>query len=327
MIAPSTSSDSFSNESNFYRIVSPDKTQSCVGLDFIVNHLIPNLEHVPNQQFKIAIFQDKLDTYSHDLASDLEAEKTGNISCASYSPSLPTSNLVTFPENYTRGQQPQDFQNSVDEALQQQTDIVFFSGYSDDLQNFETFLSHEQEAHHYQKQILIVGGDGLYQIPGEANTYTTPTYVTIYTPPLTGESSDLERYFVTQYQKEFDSSNTKGIPSGTLFTPHALEMFDAINAFTIAIQDAKSRPSQDDFDQSLQNNVDFDGLTGTVQFNGNQTANQTRGISDPLNKTIYVMCTNKGTATTEAAIYSPGPTPTIKSYLKGQDLLNCNALQ
>jgi hypothetical protein len=101
-------------------------------------------------------------------------------------------------------------------------------------------------------------------------------------------------------------------------------MYDAANAFTTAFQDPKSLQSQDAFDQLLLN-IDFYGLTGLAQFNGNQTNNSNVGISDPLNKEIYVMCTNKNPTTEEAATYAPAPSPDIKYSLQGQKLLVCNA--
>ncbi|HEY5003337.1 MAG TPA: hypothetical protein VII61_09305 [Ktedonobacteraceae bacterium] len=325
IIAPSASSDTLANISNFYRIVSPDKTQSCVALDFIVNHLIPALKYAPSHIFKIAIFRDLKDSYSSDLANDLNAVSTGNIMCTSYSSHLSTSNLHTFPEPYTIGQPQQNFQGAIDDAIRQQMDIIFFSGYSYDLKNFETLLSQEQSALHYPKQIFIVGGDGLYETAGTDNTYTT-TYTTIYTPPLadSGSSSALEKYFVSHYRQEFGDADITSITSGSVFPPHALEMYDAANAFTTALQDSKSLQSQDAFDQILLN-IDFYGLTGLAQFNGNQTNNSSVGISDPLNKEIYVMCTNKNSTTEEAAAYAPAPSPDINYSLKGLSLLACNA--
>ncbi len=237
-------------------------------------------------------------------------------------PTSSTSNLHTFPESYTIGQQQQDFQGAIDDSIHQQMDIIFFSGYSYDLKNFETLLSQEQSTLHYPKQIFIVGGDGLYETAGTDNTYTT-TYTTIYTPPLAdnGNSSDLEKYFVTHYQQEFGNSDNV-ISSGTVFPPHSLEMYDGANAFTTAFQDPKSLQSQNSFDQLLLN-INFYGLTGLAQFNGNQTNNPSVGISDPLNKDIYVMCTNKNQLTEEAATYAPAPSPDIKYSLRGQSLLDC----
>jgi ABC-type branched-subunit amino acid transport system substrate-binding protein len=325
IIAPSASSDTLANTTNFYRMVSSDKTQSCVALDFIVNHLIPMLKSTPNHTFNIAIFRDLKDSYSGDLANDLNAVSTGNITCTSYSDHLSTSNIHTFPEPYTIDQPQQDFQGVIDDAIHQQMDIIFFSGYSYDLKKFETLLNQEQSALHYPKQIFIIGGDGLYETTGTDNIYNT-TYTTIYTPPLTDSvnSADLEKYFVTHYRQEFGDADITDIALGSVFPPHALEMYDAANAFTTAFQDPKSLQSQDAFNQLLLN-IDFYGLTGLAQFNGNQTNNSTVGISDPLNKDIYVMCTNKNTVTEEAASYAPAPSPDIRYSLKGQSLLNCNA--
>jgi ABC-type branched-subunit amino acid transport system substrate-binding protein len=325
LIAPSASSDTLANISNFYRIVSSDRTQSCVALDFIVNHLIPALKNTPDHTFKIAIFRDLKDSYSSDLANDLNAVSTGNIPCTSYSNHLDTSNIHTFTEPYTIGQPQQNFQTVIDDAIHQQMDIIFFSGYSYDLKNFETLLNQEQNAQHYPKRIFIVGGDGLYETSGTDNIYNT-TYTTIYTPPLAGSatSPDLETYFVTHYRQEFgDADVTTIAPEKRVFPPHALEMYDAANAFTTGFQDPKSLQSQDAFDQLLLN-INFYGLTGLAQFNGNQTNNANVGISDPLNKNIYVMCTNKNTTTEEAASYAPAPSPDIKYSLQGQKLLDCN---
>ena len=327
IIAPSASSDTLANVSNFYRIVSSDRTQSCVALDFIVNHLTPALKYPSNYTFKIAIFRDLKDSYSSDLANDLNAVSTGNITCSSYSNHLNTSNIHTFPEPYTIGQPQQDFQSVIDDAIHQHMDIIFFSGYSYDLRNFETVLNQEQSVLHYPKQIFIIGGDGLYETTGTDNVYNT-TYTTIYTPPLanSASSSNVEKYFVTHYRQEFGDADITAINSGSVFPPHALEMYDAANAFTTAFQDPKSLQSQDAFDQILLN-IDFYGLTGLAQFNGNQTNNSNVGISDPLNKEIYVMCTNKNPTTEEAATYVPAPSPDINYSLKGQSLLVCNASQ
>ena len=289
--------------------------------------MIPALKSTANYTFKIAIFRDFKDSYSSDLANDLNAVSTGNINCNSYSHQLSTSNLHTFPENYTIGQPQQDFQAAIDDAIHQQMDIIFFSGYSYDLRNFETLLSQEQSALHYSKHVFIVGGDGLYETTGTDNIYTT-TYTTIYTSPLTddGTSSNVEKYFMAHYQQEFGDADINFISSGIVFPPHALEMYDAADAFTTAFQDPASVQSQNYFDQALLN-IDFYGLTGLAQFNGNQTNNPTVGISDPLNKDIYVMCTNKNSVTAEAAAYSPAPSPDIKYALQGQGLLDCNAPQ
>ena len=233
-----------------------------------------------------------------------------------------------FTENYTISQQPQAFKKTIDDAIKQQMDIVFFAGYSYDLTNFETVLKEEQDALNYHKHILIVGGDGLYNglsdpSSGVSNIYTT-TYMTIYVPPLTGNGPDLEQYFVAHYQQEFGNSHTSSISSETLYPPHAIEMFDAANAFTTNFQKATSLPSQYAFDQSLLD-INFNGLTGLILFNGNQPLGPTMGPSDPLNKDIYMMCTNSSGGLAEVAKYSPGSTPPAQFYLRGQNLLDCSS--
>jgi hypothetical protein len=68
------------------------------------------------QQFKIAVFSDDGDPYSEDLASDLRAVSTGNITCNSYSSTFQTSNLSMFPEHYTIGQPQENFRGPIDEC-------------------------------------------------------------------------------------------------------------------------------------------------------------------------------------------------------------------
>lgn len=90
-------------------------------------------------------------------------------------------------------------------------------------------------------------------------------------------------------------------------------------------QNASKVPSQDDFDNSL-GSVEFNGLSGYVQFDANQgNDDSSRGTSDPLNKNVYVMCTNVQAQTMEAAAYVPGPKPTITTNLRDQNLLDCKA--
>ena len=314
LITPTATSTELDGFTNFYRIPSPDPTQACVLLGLIENHLIPALQadytkRNLTQDFKIAIFSDGEDKYSNSLAVSFEKDVTGTARCDSYG-KFPVTHIDLIPEPYTVGDQSLSMSSRIDDAIQYQMDMIFFSGYSTDLANFANQLDHEQKRLHYTPtHLVIVGGDGLFEINGLGIKQTV--YGSVYTPLL-----DTTNPYAKEYTDLFGTTTTISVQGKTLFPFSAILSYDATNAFLDVFRernDAGTVPSQEKFDEAL-GHVGFNGLSGYIQFS--------QGSTDPLNKTIYVFCSGETTPPLEAFALTPGQKPSESPPLL-TDWLNC----
>jgi ABC-type branched-subunit amino acid transport system substrate-binding protein len=335
MVSPSATADGFSNIQKsyrlsnsppFYRISSPNSAQACDMLKEIRRILEPayqktdpnhNLDQNGNPEFRVALFHDEGETYSSDLAKDFQNDHDRPLMlCPDQSPTIPIQ--IVDEQTSLNNLEPE-----VKDAVSQKADMIFFAGYTTNLNDFERYLEQAEQEQDYH--IPIVGGDGLFDIARNITNPYSRVYSTTYASPVNNVGNASLSTFAKNYKSAFLSPNS----SVSLLPPHAILSYDAAHVFTCALDKTMSSnsatpcndihsfndqlPGQDKINTAL-GSVDFLGVSGQVHFTG-------EGNSDPYDKPIYIMCQDQGLQLHEAAEYDPGKDPT--DFLGEGDIVNC----
>jgi ABC-type branched-subunit amino acid transport system substrate-binding protein len=265
VISPSASADLLSNIPNFYRMVSPDKSQGQVLADFFCQHL------VKNQPPNVAIFTYNDDAYSRSLLFAFENQ----------TPCLAKDSLVLIP--YQNGN-VNSIKKAANQALKDHNaKYLFFPGYNSDLDTLQ--LAIRDNMQDKSNTITIIGGDGLYDIDGTAtHNYYSPVYSTTFASLSTNTfASD---YMQQGFSKPYLANS---IPGYTLLAPHVILTNDATTAFITALQlMTGTNFSQNTFNAELAT-ITFNGVSGTIQLRGDQNDAHS---SDRNGGNIYVTCTD-----------------------------------
>ncbi|HLH60710.1 MAG TPA: ABC transporter substrate-binding protein [Ktedonobacteraceae bacterium] len=141
MVSQTASADSLTNISPyFFRVAPPNSVEGVVGAHYAETTL-----HAKN----VALFVDPDDPYSSTLAADFSKQFTAD------------GNRIVVTEHYTVGQ-TSNLPSLLNNALSQNPDLIYFSGYSNDvavlLQNLPTSGPFAT--------LQILGGDALYELGG-----------------------------------------------------------------------------------------------------------------------------------------------------------------
>ena len=282
VIGSSPSSEQLSNEPGFYRVEPSDKQQSAALKSFILNIL---------QSKKVVVLYDQRspenggDPYSNSLGENVIASLSASVS-------------VT-PLDYTVGQ-PATL--PLQQILDSKPDLLFFAGYPDDLSALKEMLKRKQrQGIALPENMRIMGAQALYELGGYTNgNYANLVFTTFAFPDVKAKDASID--FQAEYRNTFDPSNEyPGEYGYQRAGPHSALAYDAVAAFTTAVQKTSGPLSADKIKSELTN-LPFNGATGLTIFNGKDAV----APSDPTGKLLYLVCTNKDGLTQELAEYDKG---------------------
>lgn len=298
LISPAATTDNLNNVPNFYRVVSSNQLQSEVMERFLAQAFETRSQ---TRAVTIAVFADPSDPYSQTLARDF----VQNVSNDKQPP-----NITTFPETY-QVENAASLNTPLADALRQTTqhppaDLIFFSGYAYDLDALESDLQNAQaQSPLLHTHLPIVGGDGLYDLSHYvANPYSI-VYSTVYASPISNNDP-----FLIAYTHAFGANFIKTSPDVTyaLFPPHVILAHDATAAFLSAVYTLQQRGqelSQTNINAAVAT-VTFTGKSGPISFQGNCGNANACSSSNPINKTVYVLCSDRNHGLHNAASDIPG---------------------
>lgn len=294
LVSPSASSDQLDNIENFYRVVSPNFSQSEEMVQFLEQEYQTRQQATP---VNIAVFRDSQDSYSSSLSNDFMQ------SVANDQP-----NIHAFPEGY-QIQNASSLDAPLKDALQQNANFIYFAGYAYDLDALEEKLQAHEDAG--TPPIPILGGDGLYDLSRYINNTYSLVYSTVYASPI--ETTDS---FASAYEQLFGPTPQRTATQAqySLLPPHSILSYDATTTYLKALDDVLSHG--EDQTQANMNTflatIAFIGKSGPITFQG-------MGNSNPLAKPVYILCTDRNHLLREAAELLPGqPTKILIT-----DVANC----
>ena len=276
IVSPTATSDQLSNIPNFYRVASSDQRQSEAMVQLFCNRLSKS-----TNAGIIDIFTDATDAYSSSLSYNF----TKNLSCA---------NGVTH-ESYQIGNTA-SIQSAINNAVQKHATFIFFPGYTSDLDTLEEQLQIDLQGPY--SSMIVLGGDGLYDIVGITHNTFASVYTTTYASPLLNTDPFVREYTLRKFPFPY---LTHSVPSYTLLAEDSILTYDATNVYTQTLDNLQGKSfAQDDFNTVLAS-VSFQGISGYLAFQGLNATSRT--ISDPLDKPVYIMCTDHSHALHWIATY------------------------
>ena len=267
MVSPTASSDTLSGISPyFFRVAPPNDAQALAGARYVEQQLHVN---------RVALFLDPADPYSKSLADDFRNHFTGDI---------------VATEQYTEGQTAA-LPGKLQDALKANPQMIYFSGYSDDMSVLLTDLPADQP------NLLVMGGDGLYGLQG----YSTSS--------RSGFVSHLH-FTAFAYPDEWKLEDPNNIPS--FFTIYSRDFQGSLNVDHSANPYGYTRPDNDvmlsyDAMQALLQGCNNELTAGKTSLTSNELrqglvkitpSNPIQGVSgqigfgpngDPVNKAIVVL--------------------------------------
>lgn len=243
---------------------------------------------------KVAVFFDPNDAYSRSLHNSL----IENID-------LKKPNIVVSNQSYSYTvQDTATLANPIANALNDNVDFIFFAGYAYDLDALENQLQIQQQQQQNRGQghrPIILGGDGLYDLKRYIENPYAIVYSTVYASPLATNDS-----FVQAYARAF---GIPSIPSSdqqfSYLPPHAILSFEAVRTVGCVLQlyGGSDLPDQATFDNELKTvTCSGVGTNDIITLQGNLQTGQ----SNPLDKPVYILCTNRDHTLHKAAEDIPG---------------------
>lgn len=137
MVSPTASSDALTGVSSFFFHVCPsNQLQAVAGARYASQHL---------QAKRVVLFVDPNNSYSKSLASDFSAQFGSD------------GGQIIATEEYTVGK-PDGLPPLLQQALSLNPDLIYFSGYADDMGVLMTDLQDTDP------RLLLMGGDALYEL-------------------------------------------------------------------------------------------------------------------------------------------------------------------
>ena len=267
LVSQTASSDVLTNASPyFFRVVPSNMQQGIQGAQYAINTL-----HSKN----VALFYDQQDPYSQSLALDFvqEFQKEGG--------------QVVAEEKYTVGQ-PGTLPSKLQDALEKNPDLIYFSGYANDV---STLLANQ-----LPNNLPVLGGDALYELKGYSSSARasgfTHLHFTAFAYPDQWDVLGLTNQkplFFSEYREDFDPNGlNQGSPYGfTRADNDATLSYDAtvtlLSGCNIALSSGKQSITPVDLQQALE------------KLNG---ANAIQGVSgqialdhdgNPINKAIVLL--------------------------------------
>jgi ABC-type branched-subunit amino acid transport system substrate-binding protein len=279
MLSANSSSDALQHISPyFWRIVPSDSSQASQSAIYAKATL---------KAKTVALFEDPHDSYSVSLA-------------AAFGEAFNDTSSKTFVEEYTRGltyesdnvfQATNGFSDTIQKALDQNPDMIFFSGYWTDARVLLSSLSQLTKQSKYKKfaNLPIMGGDGLYTLSSySANGQSNPSNL-IFT---SFASSDEWSSYVCQphpkqtcslpslfpdYKRTFDPKKSRPSETYGFNLPDAegILAYDATQTLITAYQRAyadNQSPTSIDIQHALGNikgRCSIQGVSGQISFDTN----------------------------------------------------------
>jgi serine/threonine protein kinase/ABC-type branched-subunit amino acid transport system substrate-binding protein len=268
MMSETASSDILSGISPyFFRVAPSNNAQGIEGAKYAKNSLHANL---------VALFYDKGDPYSQSLAQDFSREFQAN------------GGQVVVEEQYTVGK-PANLGNLLQDALKHNPDLIYFSGYANDVSTLLVNLP--------SGNLPVLGGDALYELSGYTSSsrangfnhlrFTAFAYPDEWDILASGVSKPA---FFSEYPTAFDPNRLhQGSPYGfTRADSDVMLSYDATVALLSGSAGAlnpsgKITMTSEDLRRGLQ------GLSGKNSFQGvsGQIAFDQHG--DPVNKALVIL--------------------------------------
>ncbi len=267
MVSQTASSDELTGVSPyFFRVAPSNKSQGIAGAHYAERTL-----HAKS----VALFVDPKNSYSSSLAKDFSDQFTAD------------GNRIAVTEQYTvgptgRGQLGQ----LVTDALSHNPDLIYFSGYADDVSVLLTNLP--------SGNIMVMGGDALYQLGGYQTSsranfnrlrFTAFAYPDQWQALGLANSPKIPAFF-REYPAYFNPTNqSHPSPYGyTRATPDATLSYDAMVALLTGYRLAgKTNATPSDVQQGLtkiQGANAIQGASGQIAFGAN---------GDPVDKAIVIL--------------------------------------
>jgi serine/threonine protein kinase len=261
MVSQTSSSDELTNISQyFFRVVPSNKIQGVSGAQYAEQVLHAN---------SAALFVDPADSYSQSLANDFvtQFEHDGK--------------QIVAKEEYTVGK-TSNFATLLQDALQHNPSILYFSGYAADISTLLTNLPPGNN-------IPVMGGDALYELNGyqsSARAGFTHLRFTAFAYPdewdILGQTAHKPPFFAA-YAQAFSGN---GAHSGYGYTRPDNDVvlsYDAtialLNACNAALGSGKTQLVPENVRQALIKTT-FQGVSGQIAFGSD---------GDPVNKAIVIL--------------------------------------
>jgi ABC-type branched-subunit amino acid transport system substrate-binding protein len=264
MMSPTASADDLTGVTPyFFRVAPSNKAQGIAGAHYAQDTL---------HATKVALFRDNGNSYSKSLAQDFADQFKAD------------GGQVVAEEQYTVGK-PANLGNLLNESLKQNPDLIYFSGYADDV---STLLANLPPG-----DLPVLGGDALYELSGytptsRANGFTHLHFTAFAYPDEWGilEPGVSQPAFFSEYPAAFDPFRShQGSPYGfTRADNDVMLSYDAtvalLNGAAGALSPSgKTTITLQELHQALQK-VSFQGVSGQIAFDE-------RG--DPVNKALVVL--------------------------------------
>ncbi len=266
MVSQTSSSDELSGVSPyFFRVAPSNKAEAIAGAKYA--------EQVLHAR-AVALFVDVADPYSQSLAQDFASQFQAD------------GRTVVATEKYTEGK-PDSLPGLLQDALNHHPDLIYFSGYSNDISTLLINLP--------PGNLPVMGGDALYELggyPSSARAGFSRLHFTAFAYPdewgVLGFSAQQPAFF-SAYPATFDPNGLHtGNPYGfTRADNDAILSYDATVALlegcNIALSAGNKHVTPVDLQQGLQKITGanaIQGVSGQIAFGTN---------GDPAQKAIVVL--------------------------------------
>ena len=267
MVSQTASSDILSGVSPyFFRVAPSNNTQGIEGAKYAKNSLHAS---------RVALFDDQSDPYSQSLAQDFSRQFRAD------------GGQVVVEERYTVGK-PANLGSLLQDALKQNPDLIYFSGYADDVSTLLVNLP--------PGNLPVLGGDALYQLSGytsssRANGFNHLHFTAFAYPDEWDilRPGDSKPPFFLEYPAAFDDKSHHDSPYGfTRADGDVMLSYDAtvalLNGSTAVLSPSgKTTITPKDLQKGLQDisgKNGFQGISGQIAFDVH---------GDPVNKALVVL--------------------------------------
>ncbi len=265
MVSSTASTDALTGKSSyFFRVAPSNQGQAIAGAQYVEQTL-----HARTA----ALFIDPANAYSASLGNDFKQKFTSD------------GNTIVVTENYTVGQ-TSNFNTLLQDALKQNPQVIYFSGYASDVGPLLTDLPTNTTAQ-------IMGGDALYELSGyptSARANFNKLHFTAFAYPDEWEFERIpEPAFFIDYAENFDPNVTHTTNPYHYSRPDsdAILSYDAmealLNASSGALSGTKTTMTPPDLRLALTKITGanaIQGVSGQIAFGSN---------GDPINKAFVII--------------------------------------
>lgn len=269
MVSSTASADELTDKPFFFRVVSPNQDQALRGAAYAKDRL---------NAHKVALFVDPHDAYSNSLAEDFIREFATD------------SSHEVIKTQYTVGQRDA-LPGLLQTALQGNPDLIYFSGYSDDLATIMINLPDSFP------NLRILGGDALYALNGYPSTarqnFHRLRFTSYFYPDqweIAGLGSQKPGFFssyIATFAPAFDPQTEQPHYGSSRADSDTALSYDATLALLKGCEQiltaTKTTLTPDDLEQSLTRITGTNalpGASGQIAFGSN---------GDPVNKVVLIL--------------------------------------